>query len=1030
MNLPTLPCAATPARARRPLCPTLLNLAMATALPAAAADYSGPITVDGGQARHFEDDRIVQDRAGTALSVRGTGSEVSVVDSTIALGAAVTTAQAVQASAGGRASLGRSILELSPGSTAAALLATGTGSRIDGSDLQLQGGGRLEAHDSAVLTLVDSRFDASGSNPRIGGLRATTDAQVLLRNVDYLNGFLDVASGAQVEAENVTLTGTIGSARLLGNAATGDYAALHIVGGLYDSSGDIGFNINSGGRLLAEGTRIRSAPGTGSAAIWLSSDSSDLQLRGSQLDVFGEGRYAVELFGGNALLIDDVINVHGDRGQGLRATGSTGSTLTRLQASGSRIELQGNDATGVFVGGGATRASLQDVRIDSDGLRASGVVQMNTAALDLAKGLHIDLRGAQSIGWRSYLTADGDYWNRALLQDGTLRTPAGTAFWLQGGNHELQLQGMQVNEAAPAGALLRVGDTVFNDGSRIAAGTVQVAALDSILSGDITVESPTAAVDISLAGASLWRGALREVNGLHARSMHVAAGSHWTVTGDSAVETLDHAGTIAFIAPAAQPFAQLTVHGDYAGHGGLLVLNTRLEGDDAPSNLLHIEGDSSGSTRLQVENAGGGGAATVEGLRVVQVDGTSGAAFALEGRAVAGAYEYFLHQGSAAVPGDGDWYLRSQLPSDPVNPCEQDPAAPGCTPVTPPITPPVTVPPVTPITPPVITPPVTLITPPVIPPTVSPLVQRPEVGAWLANQAAALHLFDMTLHQRSGDPSLPAAQDGITAWLRMPSANARMDVTDQLQGRRQQHVVQAGADLLRWGHGSHGVAGVMTGSGRADQQVMSTRTGYSADGRIDGRSVGVYASWLQEARYLDSWLQHADFRGSVQGEALARERYRARSTSASVEVGQSLAVFQSGAHALYLEPQVQVTWNSWSMAGGTHIEQNGTRVSVADAGGLQTRVGLRLHGRPLADASAGVQPFLTVDWITRHGAGNAMRFDDARVSGGDPRTVYQVRAGVQAQLSERVAAWGELDVARGASNFRQYGALIGIRYGF
>lgn len=1023
MNHPTLPRAYIPARARRPLCPTLLNLAMAAALPAAAADYSGPITVDGGQTRHFEDDRIVQDRAGTALSVRGTGSEVSVVDSTIALGAAATTAQAVQASAGGHATLGHSLLELAPASTAAALLATGTGSRIDGSDLQLHGGGRLEAHDGAVLTLVDSRFDASGSNARVGGLRATTGAQVLLQNVDYRNGFLDVASGAQVEAENVTLTGTIGSARLLGNAATGDVAALHVVGGLYDSSGDIGFNINSGGRLLAEGTHIRSAPGTGSAAIWLSSDSSDLQLRDSQLEVFGEGRYAVELFGGNALLVDDVINVHGDRGQGLRATGSTGSTLTRLQASGSRIDLQSNDTTGVFVGGSATRASLQDVHIDSDGLRASGVVQVNTAVLDAAAGLHIDLRGAQSIGWRSYLTADGPYWNRALLQDGALRTPAGTAFWLQGGNHELQLHGMQVNEAAPDGALLRVGDTVFNDGSRIAAGTVQVAALDSRLSGDITVNSPTAAVDVSLAGASIWRGALREVGGLHARAMRVGAGSHWTVTGDSAVETLDHAGTIAFVAPAAQPFAQLTVHGDYAGHGGLLVLNTRLEGDDAPSNLLHIEGDSRGSARLQVENAGGGGAATVEGLRVVQVDGSSGAAFALEGRAVAGAYEYFLHQGSVAAPGDGDWYLRSQLPVGPVNPCEQDPDAPGCTPVSPPITPPV-------IVPPVIVPPVTPITPPVTPPTVIPPVQRPEVGAWLANQAAALHLFDMTLHQRSGDPSLPTSQDSIAAWLRMPSETAHRDITDQLQGRRQQHVVQAGADLLHWGHGSHGVAGVMAGSGRVDQQVMSTRTGYSADGRIDGRSVGVYASWLQEARYLDSWLQHADFRGSVQGEALSRERYRARSTSASVEVGQSLPVFQSGTHALYLEPQLQVTWNSWAMTGGTHIEQNGTRVSVADAGGLQTRVGLRLHGRPLPDASTGVQPFLTVDWITRHGADNALRFDDARVSGGDPRTIYQVRAGVQAQLSERVAAWGELDVARGASNFRQYGALIGLRYGF
>ncbi|CDN49072.1 autotransporter family protein [Neorhizobium galegae] len=113
----------------------------------------------------------------------------------------------------------------------------------------------------------------------------------------------------------------------------------------------------------------------------------------------------------------------------------------------------------------------------------------------------------------------------------------------------------------------------------------------------------------------------------------------------------------------------LTIAGNYTGTGGTLEVEAVLGGDASPTDLLVVTGNTAGTTNVKVINLGGGGAQTAEGIKIVDVGGTSAGSFSLLGdyvfegdqAVVGGAYAYRLYQGAVSTPADGDWYLRSAL---------------------------------------------------------------------------------------------------------------------------------------------------------------------------------------------------------------------------------------------------------------------------------------------------------------------------------------------------------------------------------
>ncbi|TCQ71315.1 outer membrane autotransporter protein [Ochrobactrum sp. BH3] len=139
-----------------------------------------------------------------------------------------------------------------------------------------------------------------------------------------------------------------------------------------------------------------------------------------------------------------------------------------------------------------------------------------------------------------------------------------------------------------------------------------------------------------------------------------------------------NAGTITTVDDAVGDI--IIIGGNYTGDGGQMLFDVVLGDDSSKTDMVVINGDTSGTTNVGVNNVGGTGAQTNEGIRIVEVNGASNGSFSLLGdysvggkqAVVAGAYAYQLYKGGTSTPSDGNWYLRSQLkPTDPETPLYQ-----------------------------------------------------------------------------------------------------------------------------------------------------------------------------------------------------------------------------------------------------------------------------------------------------------------------------------------------------------------------
>lgn len=1066
-----------------PLLPSLLAAALWAALPVHAADLTGPLEVSAGNRLQLGADDVLRHTTGSfALTVTGAGSSALIDGSRISV---TGNGSGVSATNGGQVQLRGATLSIAPATGAGfySLYANGAGSVIEANDVDIDatrngsGFGSVQAYNGGVIHYTGGRIAMTGGAGTLvgasgrgseahldsvqmsadGGVRLRADSAGLLtiRNsrialasggiltgvaVDgvgsraelydsYLDGgWFDIGSGGSVLLENVEAHSTGGSMRLLGSSISRTYSSAVINGGSFHTVGGYGVNINSWGQLTARDTAFDVREGA--SGFWLSSDESRLQLTDSTVDTWTDSNgHGVEIYGGVATVQGGQITTHGDAVYGVRVTGSTGSTVSRIEASGNVIDIRGNGGGGVFIGGSTATALLDNVAIRSDGENVFGIVHMNTARLTQADRLDIRMTGGNSGGYRSYLTAFGPYWNRATFNDSHIETASGAAFWLQGSNHALTVNGSDVTAGDGGGRLLRVSDTVFTDGSSVATSRVDFTADASTLRGDVVIDSATADVHMVLRNGTTFSGALRDDSGFQVAGLAVDGSSQWNVRANSSVGALEHTGTIAFDAPAAG-FKTVTVSGDYVGNGGQWIFNRALGDDTSLGDQLVINGNSSGTASVQVRNAGGAGALTQEGIRLITVAGQSDAQFSLQGRAVAGAYDYFLFKGGVSTPDDGNWYLRSEYvpPVDPPEP-PVDPPQPPEPPIDPPSPPEPPVDPPSPPGPP-IDPPLPP-EPPIDPPR--PQVERPEPAAYLANRNAALGMFRHSLHDRAGDPAAEAggSNDGV-AWLHLRSAQPDSHDRNrqvQVDGQISSALVGVGR---RFELGATGElqAGAMLGHGRARNDSRSQVTGYTARGVVTGTSVGAYATWLQDARmeggaYVDGWLQYGRFRNSVQGEGLHKERYDARSWSASAEAGYVLPLQRTAQRGIYLQPQLQVIHSRYDS--DRVVEANGTVVEDRGGGQTSTRLGLRLYSRGVSPAQGQVHPYVAVNWWSGgNGAGLAM--DGERLSRQLPRDIYEAKAGVQVDLSGGWRGWGELSRQSGGMGFRDVGAQLGVSY--
>ncbi|MFC0227007.1 autotransporter outer membrane beta-barrel domain-containing protein [Serratia aquatilis] len=515
------------------------------------------------------------------------------------------------------------------------------------------------------------------------------------------------------------------------------------------------------------------------------------------------------------------------------------------------------------------------------------------------------------------------------------------------------------------------GNTELQGGSLILDGSSGGAQLTSNIIG----QSDTQLTLHNGAGLTGW---------IDPTNVALDATSHWNLTANSLVNNLSNSGTVTFVAPTASDFKTLTVEGNYQGNNGLLVLNTRLGDDASLTDKLIVAGNTSGNTRVQINNAGGSGAESLNGIEVISVAGQSDGEFVQTGRITAGAYDYSLGRGSSAENAQ-NWYLTSHA------------------------------------------------------------AERPEAGGYAANLSAANNMFVTGLHDREGERQfvnvLTGEQETTSMWLRNEGGHNRSrDTNGQLRTQANRYVMQLGGEIAQWS--SNGVdrlhLGAMAGYGNSKNSTTSQMSGYNAKSSIDGYSLGVYGTWYANEAdkvglYVDSWAQYSWFNNSVDGQGLASEEYKSKGVTASVESGYTFKVGENAAKnaTYFVQPKAQITW--MGVKADDHKEANGTNVSGEGDGNIQTRLGVKAFMNGYAAQDKGkdrvFQPFVEANWI-HNSKDFGTNMDGILVKQDGAANIVELKLGVEGQINKRVNLWGNLGQQVGNKGYSDTSAMLGVKYKF
>ncbi|WP_139523589.1 autotransporter YcgH [Escherichia coli] len=507
---------------------------------------------------------------------------------------------------------------------------------------------------------------------------------------------------------------------------------------------------------------------------------------------------------------------------------------------------------------------------------------------------------------------------------------------------------------------------------------------------------------------STLNGATKLVSGT--TTLKLSENTIWNMKDDSVVTHLTNSDSIINLSyDDGQTFTQgktLTVKGNYVGNNGQLNIRTVLGDDKSATDRLIVEGNTSGSTTVYVKNAGGSGAATLNGIELITVNGDESPADAFrqgDARIAAGAFEYQLKQQGK------NWYLTSYQS---VN--EEDNSSEGNSESTETPTP----------------------------------VLRPEAGSYVANLAAANTLFVMRLNDRAGETRYidPVTEQERSSrlWLRQIGGhNAWRDSNGQLRTTSHRYVSQLGADLLTGGFTDSDSwrLGVMAGYARDYNSTHSSVSDYRSKGSVRGYSAGLYATWFaddisKKGAYIDACAQYSWFKNSVKGDELAYESYSAKGATVSLEAGYGFALnksfgLEAAKYTWIFQPQAQAIW--MGVDHNAHTEANGSRIENDANNNIQTRLGFRSFIRTQEKNSGphgdDFEPFVEMNWI-HNSKDFAVSMNGVKVEQDGARNLGEIKLGVNGNLNPAASVWGNVGVQLGDNGYNDTAVMVGLKYKF
>ncbi|CAM6993700.1 autotransporter outer membrane beta-barrel domain-containing protein [Escherichia coli] len=653
--------------------------------------------------------------------------------------------------------------------------------------------------------------------------------------------------------------------------------------------------------------------------------------------------------------------------------GSGGSlTLRDLQGDEVEANVTGELRNSISGKGIVSATARTDVELDGDNSRFVGQFNIDT-------GSALSVNEQKNLG-------DASVINNGLLTISTERSWAMT--------HSISGSGDVTK--------LGTGILTLNNDSAAYQGTTD------IVGGEIAFGSDSA-INMASQHINIHNSGVMSGNVTTAGDMNVMPGGALRVAKTTIGGNLENGGTVQMNSEGGKPGNVLTVNGNYTGNNGLMTFNATLGGDNSPTDKMNVKGDTQGNTRVRVDNIGGVGAQTVNGIELIEVGGNSAGNFALTtGTVEAGAYVYTLAKGKGND--EKNWYLTSKW--DGVTPADTpDP----------------------------------INNPPVVDPE-GPSVYRPEAGSYISNIAAANSLFSHRLHDRLGEPqytdSLHSQGSASSMWMRHVGGHERSRAGDgQLNTQANRYVLQLGGDLAQWSSNAQDRwhLGVMAGYANQHSNTQSNRVGYKSDGRISGYSAGLYATWYQNdanktGAYVDSWALYNWFDNSVSSDNRSADDYDSRGVTASVEGGYT---FEAGTfsgsegtlNTWYVQPQAQITW--MGVKDSDHTRKDGTRIETEGDGNVQTRLGVKTYLNSHHQRDDGkqreFQPYIEANWINNSKV-YAVKMNGQTVGREGARNLGEVRTGVEAKVNNNLSLWGNVGVQLGDKGYSDTQGMLGVKY--